>query len=879
MSHQNSVSIRLICTFLAAFFCAVVFVAMPLSIAWAAPDASVLYKEADDYYKKLKDDKNLYKYRSNWETSIAKYNAVYQNFKSHNLASAALYRSGVLYLELFNLSKKSDDRTNGINRLKQVITEFPNTQTAKQAEDVLRKNGVTDIPVVNQKPNVLGPKKVKPENMQNVTMTGVTPPTFNQNAPLQEALTDFTPPDTVTVVGASGIMETAVVPTVSIATVKAEEYYKNGEKAYDRLIQNRELRLNRQNWNTCLNFFDNAYKADTKGPWAAASLYAKAMVYKDLYHYFGSSDYLQQCRTYLQRVMHEYPNSAYNVKARQFNAVGSSGWPSLTVGQVNPDIPVIEVIAAPVETTVVKTLPSRTDNADPSPQVYPTPVNLNAANPGVTVISADRTLQTTSISQIVGDKTTLTPGKEVTVTPAILPSGQVMVNEVRHWSNPQYTRVVIGLSGPTTYKYHLLVRDAEHNLPPRLYVDVEKSVLGGDVNKAIPINDDLLIAARAGQYTKDSVRVVVDLKSFGSYKIFPLNDPFRVVIDIWGDKNGAAKAEAAQTAQTTTAQTDQTNLAITQIKTGAPDKSNNTSEIILPVEQSGTGVTKDGYKLKLPKYIKPIQVAQATAPVQSGVDRQIVDNSPVTVIKPPADGSIGTADLAKQLGLGVKRIVIDPGHGGKDGGAPGATKGVLEKSVVLQLSLKLRDKVQQQLGLEVIMTRSTDVYLSLEERMAIANSRSADLFVSIHTNAARNKDAYGIETYFLNLATDEESIRVAAMENATSTRGISDLQNILNDLMQNSKINESSRLASLVQKNMISNLKPVYGNVIKDKGVKQAPFYVLLGATMPSILVETGFLSNPTECKRLTDPKYQDALCNSIVAGIKAYIKELQPSR
>ena len=176
------------------------------------------------------------------------------------------------------------------------------------------------------------------------------------------------------------------------------------------------------------------------------------------------------------------------------------------------------------------------------------------------------------------------------------------------------------------------------------------------------------------------------------------------------------------------------------------------------------------------------------------------------------------------------------------------------------------------------MTRSSDSYLTLEERTAIANTKNADLFISIHTNSHRNRRASGIETYFLNLATDDEAIRVAAIENATSTKNISDLQNILYDLVQNAKINESSRLAGHVQGSMIKHLKRLRYSRINDKGVKQAPFYVLLGAQMPAVLVETSFISNPRECKRLVNPKYQERLCEAIVDGIKQYIKETTPT-
>jgi len=197
--------------------------------------------------------------------------------------------------------------------------------------------------------------------------------------------------------------------------------------------------------------------------------------------------------------------------------------------------------------------------------------------------------------------------------------------------------------------------------------------------------------------------------------------------------------------------------------------------------------------------------------------------------------------------------------------------------VVLDIGKKLAEKVRKELGCEVVMTRRGDQHLTLEERTAIANTENADLFISIHTNSARDRRAYGIETYFLNLATDDESIRVAAMENATSTKNISDLQTILNDLMQNAKVNESSRLAVHVQEALYNHMKTNYSS-IKNKGVKQAPFYVLLGAQMPSILIETSFISNSRECKRLTDPKYQDQLTDAVIKGIRSYIKETTPT-
>ncbi|MFW6082175.1 MAG: N-acetylmuramoyl-L-alanine amidase [Desulfosalsimonas sp.] len=235
------------------------------------------------------------------------------------------------------------------------------------------------------------------------------------------------------------------------------------------------------------------------------------------------------------------------------------------------------------------------------------------------------------------------------------------------------------------------------------------------------------------------------------------------------------------------------------------------------------------------------------------------------------------ASIARQLALGVQRIVIDPGHGGKDYGAPGYIKGVHEKHVVLDLAKKLAERLRQELNCEVLLTRSKDVYLTLEERTAIANTKNADLFISLHANASSNHNARGIETYFLNLATDEESIAVAARENATSEKNISELQTILDDLMRNAKVNESSRLATYIQDEMWGRIDRKYGS-INNKGVKQAPFYVLLGAQMPSVLVETAFISNKTECRRLTDPDYQEELSRGIASGVKRYIHEIRPT-
>jgi N-acetylmuramoyl-L-alanine amidase len=216
-------------------------------------------------------------------------------------------------------------------------------------------------------------------------------------------------------------------------------------------------------------------------------------------------------------------------------------------------------------------------------------------------------------------------------------------------------------------------------------------------------------------------------------------------------------------------------------------------------------------------------------------------------------------------------VVIDAGHGGKDPGAIGPS-GIMEKDVVLDIARRLRDLMRQERQWRVTLTRDTDVFIPLEERTALANAKGADLFVSIHANSAERPEAHGIETYFLDLASDEQSMRVAARENATTVSKVSDLQRILQDLQMTSKRNESSLLAGSVQQALVQ--VPKGGKNGRDLGVKHAPFVVLMGAGMPSILVETGFISNPGEERKLADPKYRGQAARAIFEGIKEYLAD-----
>ena len=218
---------------------------------------------------------------------------------------------------------------------------------------------------------------------------------------------------------------------------------------------------------------------------------------------------------------------------------------------------------------------------------------------------------------------------------------------------------------------------------------------------------------------------------------------------------------------------------------------------------------------------------------------------------------------------GLRKIVLDPGHGGKDPGAIGAG-GIAEKDIVLSVARKLARKLKAELGVQVVLTRHDDRFVPLEERTALANSENADLFISLHVNASLNSEASGIETYYLDNTTDEAAIRLAARENRTSRRNISDLQFILSDMMQNMKLEDSITLAHRLQGALVGGMAKVMGEV-KDLGVKKALFHVLVGARMPSVLVEMFFISNRVEERAMSQDSHQDAMVEALYEGIQKF--------
>jgi N-acetylmuramoyl-L-alanine amidase len=276
--------------------------------------------------------------------------------------------------------------------------------------------------------------------------------------------------------------------------------------------------------------------------------------------------------------------------------------------------------------------------------------------------------------------------------------------------------------------------------------------------------------------------------------------------------------------------------------------------------------------------IKRYQVYHVFDPFRIVIDiypqEQALVPSPSPIKKPvPPQPAKSGYSMARQLALGIKTIVIDPGHGGTDPGCLDPS-GLQEKALTLDISLRLKALLRANTTLDVVMTRETDIYVPLESRTVVANQKKADLFISVHVNAFRNKTRRGIETFYLNFSSDPSVNETAARENATTTKTIGEMDKIIRKIVRNSKIIESRELAEKIQQNLVKYLSRQYPDV-KNLGTKGGPFWALIGGEMPSVLVEVSHLSNAKEAQRLKNAAYRQHIARGIYEGIMAYIQSL----
>jgi N-acetylmuramoyl-L-alanine amidase len=371
-------------------------------------------------------------------------------------------------------------------------------------------------------------------------------------------------------------------------------------------------------------------------------------------------------------------------------------------------------------------------------------------------------------------------------------------------------------------------RDERIDGPPRVFVDLQNTRTVDSLRDAtLGFTDDVVRQIRVGRQL-GATRVVLDLHEAARHSVYALYNPYRVVIDF-----------------------ERPNPVLTAAEPPPP-------------------------------------VATPVVPVRPAADTKAADNEPGASWVPestetpapapaaPATNTKGGFSLSRQLGLGISRVVIDAGHGGHDPGA--RVKGLNEADVTLDVALRLEKLLLKVQGVEVVMTRRTNVYIPLEGRTAIANRAGADLFLSIHVNASHNTRARGIETYFLNFAPSPEAEAIAARENAGSAKTMHNLPDIVKAIALNNKLDESRDFASLVQTAMFDRLRKANRDA-RNLGVKQAPFMVLIGATMPSVLAEISFLTNRQEASLLKTATYRQAIADALFTGISKYQKALKSAQ
>ena len=450
--------------------------------------------------------------------------------------------------------------------------------------------------------------------------------------------------------------------------------------------------------------------------------------------------------------------------------------------------------------------------------------------------------------------------------------------------------------------------------PDRIFFDLYDTKLASTlVGKSFDVDDGFLKKIRVAQFKPGKTRVVLEVDDLSDYDAFLLPNPSRLIIDIHGKQTaGAGKSRAAlrdstRNSRELLATADTT--AATKAEAGAADSTSVSTQAIRPtVETVNVG------KHPVKRIIEASDDDQATSK-RATVARKVEDLRPdVSPVKstdannltdaPLADEpaaekktlhgkskrksaaaaadidvrearptAAGDRSLIRALGLKIGKIVIDPGHGGHDTGTIGPD-GLLEKDLVVDVGRRLGKLLETRLGAEVIYTRKDDTFIPLETRTAIANQEQADLFVSIHANSSRDPNARGVETYYLNFTSSPDALEVAARENAVSEKSIHELGDLVKKIALKEKIEESHEFASNVQEALHSGLA-TKNSGIRDRGVKKAPFIVLIGANMPSILAEISFVSNPSDERKLRTPEYRQRIAESLYRGISKYVSGL----
>jgi N-acetylmuramoyl-L-alanine amidase len=470
---------------------------------------------------------------------------------------------------------------------------------------------------------------------------------------------------------------------------------------------------------------------------------------------------------------------------------------------------------------------------------------------------------------------------------------------IQHWTLEDYTRVAIELDQDTQYK-------SQHiSDPDRVFFDLLQTKLSSALlGKTFDVDDGVLKKIRLAQYDPGRARIVLEVEDHSDYHAYLVSDPPRLIIEVHRqqaagsrDSRGLASPAADQQVGRALNQSAKPTALLNNTPKNPPDPEETTSQNAIQLAKMASRLAPkktiveaddDDDEVASSKVdasdLTPLNQGLRTArrqanPKTSNIRRSTATGArrnlttPVVDVREARPTAGGDRSLIRALGLKIGKIVIDPGHGGHDTGTIGPN-GLEEKDLVLDVSRRLGKLLDSRLGAEVVYTRKDDTFIPLETRTSIANQEQADLFVSVHANSSHDRDARGVETYYLNFTSSPQALEVAARENAVSEKSIHELQDLVKKIALKEKIEESHEFASDVQQALHTGLAAKNPG-IRDRGVKKAPFIVLIGANMPSILAEISFVSNPGDERHLSSAEYRQRIAESLYRGISKYVNGL----
>jgi len=467
----------------------------------------------------------------------------------------------------------------------------------------------------------------------------------------------------------------------------------------------------------------------------------------------------------------------------------------------------------------------------------------------------------------------------VVVTAAVeaVHAGTVEVTAVRHWSLANTTRIAIEITGEVHYR-----SDRVQN-PDRIFFDFTGARPRIDGHRVFSdeVNDKLLKRIRVAETAPGVTRVVLDLESAAEFTVSRLDNPDRLIIELRPAATHSAVlvAKVAEPEPASIAPREPEPMREPAPRAIAPPPAPLPDPPALNLETNRTSASRMASKsATAPLVILPGPEAAPPPAPPSDLDDATEGGSSLNlpahaVPKAAHASSDGERSLTRALGLKINRVVIDPGHGGADEGTVGH-HGLMEKELVLDVAKRLGKLIEERMGSEVIYTRSDDTFIPLHARTEIANQKKADLFLSIHANSSPHPRVGGIEVYYLNFTRSADALDVAARENASSEKSVYELQDLIQTITLHDKIEESKEFASKVQ-GTLQTFETRYNSAAKNRGVKKAPFVVLIGASMPSILAEVGFLSNSKEEQLLRRPDHRQKLAEALYQGVSRYSQSL----